>query len=754
MKGTLFSADFVKDSNQNLRLLELNTDTAIMTSDFPSVDLSGFFAALQSNNITQLDIIYKPYIHKELVDFISSSAASDATFITSIVEHPEDANTIYPSVVADADDKFILRLAYDESAILDSTYAKNRLEVFKLFTDNSINNTTVGHFYSSSASSVNTLDYTLNGDNIPDAAIKDIDESFNPIDFYKIGSEVDGETAQDRWTAFINNNKAEDKLIEQFHFHSSSLNSGKVTSARLISIVYGPNLDLVHIYSGKKTAIFEMPTNIGTEINTGSYSNKLGDHHYYEYTTNFIKDGSAGVLDSHHILMGDNSYKAIADVAIGELITSYFISGSPQIEGDLDSYTWSLPGSEFPSGSHVTSSELVFRDEKDLKYGGLVELKVDNDSVFVGVGKQFLIYDSGSDITSYKLSQHIDPATHYFYDRNANLIDIDEANFYVTTDQGLKLVELDVEDTDTYIISGSTAFNSIVSHNAPCFVAGTKITLGDGSLVNIEDVKIGDSVLSYNFRSALSEPQPVEGIGAKKVQKTVTYSFEDGTALEATLDHPLFCAKHGWVSSNPDYTSAVYNLSTKLASVGCEITRQDKSSVKVVDITINDKETVVYNLKTVAVNHNFYANEYLVHNRGGCFIAGTQITMFDGTTKNVEDVKVDEAVISFNTDKWEVENGFVTEVTERVVDTIVKIKFSDGTTLTTTPEHPIFVLHRGWPNARDLNNNDICIKGATLEEVSVVDVEIVNESTTVYNLLNVNDAHNFYANGVLVHNKL
>ena len=42
MKGTLFSADFVKDSNGNLRLLELNTDTGFITQEFQNFDFSNF----------------------------------------------------------------------------------------------------------------------------------------------------------------------------------------------------------------------------------------------------------------------------------------------------------------------------------------------------------------------------------------------------------------------------------------------------------------------------------------------------------------------------------------------------------------------------------------------------------------------------------------------------------------------------------------------------------------------------------------
>ena len=66
MKGTLFSADFVKDSSENLRLLELNTDTAFLTDALSDLDLSGWISVMSDNNITSVDIIYKPVIHRNI----------------------------------------------------------------------------------------------------------------------------------------------------------------------------------------------------------------------------------------------------------------------------------------------------------------------------------------------------------------------------------------------------------------------------------------------------------------------------------------------------------------------------------------------------------------------------------------------------------------------------------------------------------------------------------------------------------------
>jgi hypothetical protein len=185
MKGTLFSADFVKDSNGNLRLLELNTDTGIVQNELSNVNLTEFVNILQTNNIIELDIIYKPKIHSELVTYISNYITENCEFITSINLHDENIDTIYPSTVANTDTKFVLRMAYDESALFDSEYCKSRLNLYNLFTENNIRDYCAAYYHSSSLGEFDTLTREINDSNVPDVAIKDMDELFNLLIFSK-----------------------------------------------------------------------------------------------------------------------------------------------------------------------------------------------------------------------------------------------------------------------------------------------------------------------------------------------------------------------------------------------------------------------------------------------------------------------------------------------------------------------------------------------------------------------------------------
>lgn len=747
MKGTFFSADFIKDANNQLRLLELNTDTVVVDAQLSNIDWQPLIDVMSANSTTEIHVVYKPIMHAKLIDNFVAALGNSSLSNASITLYDEDLNTVYPNSPEDGAGKFILRLAYDESALFDSSYCKNRLEVYKLFWPHNTGDV-AQFYYSSSIDLYNTLDYKINTFNIPDATVKDIYESSSPIDFYKIGhSEL---LDEERWEAFILENKAEDKLIEQYHFHSSSLDENShITSYRTFFVVYGSALDTVNVLSYKNTAIFDAPSDLGSEVHDSVYSNRLEDKHYYEFTTNAFKVDGNGLLSTDKIQMSDESFKALGDIQVGDSIKSYFISGSPQVENDLNTMNWSHSGSTFPSGSYVTSSDVVFKNVEQLHYNGLVEYVVGSESLFSGTSKQFLVYDSSSDSTTYKHASLLDSDTDYFYDLNGNLIDLDQVNYYVTSDNNLEIVELDVEDTDTYIISGSTAFNGVVSHNAPCFAAGTLITLADGTKTAIENIQIGDSIKTFSFGKNVIENRKVQGVTQKMESKTIQLTMSDGTTIRSTFDHPFFNPVRGWVSGDPAFTKKKYGLTCSDLQIGELIQNYDGNVTTVADIVILTDKIKVYNLVSVEVNHNYYANDLLVHNR--CFVEGTKINLPDGSTKNIEDFEIGDEVLSCSAEGKQT-TGVVNGLSKSKVPSIIRLTLDNEIIIKTTSEHPFLVEDKGWVKAGHLESLDVC-KKADGSSALVSTVEVLKEETIVYNLLDVTEDHTFYANGILVHNK-
>tara|TARA_A100001201_G_scaffold86135_2_gene75956 strand:- start:1944 stop:4235 length:2292 start_codon:yes stop_codon:yes gene_type:complete len=763
MKGTFFSADFVKHSDDSLRLLELNTDTTIVESQIDDIDWSPLFNIIDTNNITELAVIHKPYLHQDVVDHLSASVIASASYITTMSMYEENIYSLYALSPDDSDSKFILRLAYDEGAVFDSSYCKDNIQALNLFTDYNSGSLVTPYYHSSSTAGDirNTLDNLINPANVPDAVVKLNEGNYrNPLKFYKIGQE--DQNNSDRWSNFVSEIKDEDTIIQQFNYNSSAVSSSKMSSIRSFNIVYGSNLDIINLLDYKVYSSFELPTDLSSEYNASSASNLLDDKHYFEFSTNFIKFGLNGLYESHSIYKADDSVITLGQAAVGDSLKSYFISGSPQVEQDYIIKGWSVSGSTLPSGSYVTASSVVFKDSTPIKHGSLVELLIDDDPIYCGTGKQFLIYDSGSDQIRYELAGYLNQDTHYLVDVSGSIKDITEANFYLTPDT-LNIVELDLEDTDTYIISGSTDINGAVSHNAPCFVAGTKIETEFGEK-NIEDIDAGDIVLTYNHATNETQYKEVRQVCMCSKEKTVVYVFDNNKTLEGTFDHPLYCPEKGYVSYKPNLTSEMYDLVVEQIEIGDNILTANNEEVTVIDMEESPVLKTVYNLKKVEDNHNFFANGLLAHNR--CFVAGTEVKLSNGDTKNIEDIIPGDSIISFNEDSKKKESREVTEVNSFSSEHIIKITLADGTVISSTDDHPYYV--DGYKLASvdpDSTNADYDLPDDVIQlstgdfvynfEGDLIEISSIEEIEGSVNtfIITVDGNHNFYANSILVHNK-
>jgi len=93
---------------------------------------------------------------------------------------------------------------------------------------------------------------------------------------------------------------------------------------------------------------------------------------------------------------------------------------------------------------------------------------------------------------------------------------------------------------------------------------------------------------------------------------------------------------------------------------------------------------------------------------------------------------------------------------------VYTVEFSDGTTIVATAEHPILVINSpvtglgGWTRVDELTfgNEIVCHDPYRIgrpEEVFVISATANEERVPVYNL-HVDGPHEFYANGILVHN--
>jgi len=635
MKGTLFSTDFVKDFDGNLRLLELNTDTGFTDSSLQHFDFTEFANVLNSNSITKIHIIYKLFADN-FVSLLESYVNENLPQITSFVKALEEPNSIYPTTVVDADDTFILRLAYDEAAVFDSTYCANTVDTYKLFHENN-DLTSIAEFsYTSDEFTHNNLPVRFNPSNLPDFAVKPYSSAYlSLLNFHKVGTDVAlGATDQERLANYLATFEPGTALIQPFYNNPSD---SKSKAIRSYSIIYGPTLDLVSLGSFETEALLTKPESI--EFNATEIKNIVDKKHYYELATNFVKSVDGGVFEGQEIIKADDTGVVVEDAVIGDVFRSFNITDSPDSDDISVIYQWRHQGSQFPSGSEAVDTSLVNKREYDVVYNFINKITLEDGSNFrLGPNLLILVYDIQEDALRYQAVGTVDPTRFRIPNVNNELLTV-TSNETEILDGAHKTYVLDMEETDTFFINNGGVGIKLITHN--CFVEGSLVTNGDGEQVKIETLQPGDSVQSAKLDGNggfTLESKPITDI--LKLKKSLTYKVHvGGKILEGTGDHPMYV--------NGD------KVKIKDLKAGDKLTNSKGELVEITEIEICEKEKHVFNLIGVADNRNFFVEDYLLWNKGppptlSCFIAGTQITLANGDTKNIEDIVEGDIVVSYN----------------------------------------------------------------------------------------------------------
>lgn len=753
MKGTLFSADFVKDSNGELRLLELNTDTAFWSGSLPNLDYTDFFSVLSSNSIDTVDIIYKP-VHIDFVNHLSESIQGHST-VTSFNKHEEEGTTIYPTSIEDASNKFILRLAYDESAIFDSTYCKSTLELHKLFIEASETGSIPPMYISSSDVFYDGLVREINTDTYPDLVIKEEKYIRQPLKFYKVPT-ADGVTIQDSFDTFLSEHYSDSDIVMNYLTATGSNH----TSIRSFNIIYGSNLDVVNLTTLEPSALFSKPDSLTL---SGSL---VSPKHYYEFTTNYPKymnDTSfGGLLEDEEISDVNGNPVQISNAVVGDTFKSFYIEGTPNTDSVSVFTAWSYPGQTLPSGSYVTSSVLINTIEQPLPYNLVTHLHYGSGSFRANGGQHILIYDSDQDLIRYEEVAQIEPGIHKVFRLNGTLVDITENDFEVLNEDGLSTFILDLEETDTFALHDSDVNIKIVTHN--CFPEGTRILLSDGTYKNIEDLTTSDVLLTYNKEKGKYGAGTASSIRVSTQNELVHISTEHGDDIKSTPLHRFYVEEKGWLHAQD-------------VEVGDSLFNKDGILVKVKSIESLKGEFEVYHLIDVKDNHTYFAEDVLVHNFKiiCCFSAGTRITMSDHSEKFIEEIRVGDEVFGWDGEKLVPAKVIDTNDTYtvgnhaercRVLGDEPSLYTINETGIEFTPEHP-FLTKDGWkalspdPNQepfkteqepKSLKLGDFINVNGEWEEVKEIRVVRSNPDEQVYNIT-VEGVHSYLAEGIIVHNK-
>ncbi|MEK4527884.1 MULTISPECIES: polymorphic toxin-type HINT domain-containing protein [Paenibacillus] len=156
------------------------------------------------------------------------------------------------------------------------------------------------------------------------------------------------------------------------------------------------------------------------------------------------------------------------------------------------------------------------------------------------------------------------------------------------------------------VINKATTTTTKVVKACNCFTAGTKVQI-DGGEKNIEDIEVGDKVLSKDEETGEQAYKEVTAL--HRNEKDTTYKLTVGNQIiETTDNHPFWVESKGWV------------LAVDL-KVNDKLVQSNRNHLKIdnIEIVQHDKKVKVYNF-TVAEFHTYFVSSLgiWVHNIGGC----------------------------------------------------------------------------------------------------------------------------------------
>lgn len=141
-----------------------------------------------------------------------------------------------------------------------------------------------------------------------------------------------------------------------------------------------------------------------------------------------------------------------------------------------------------------------------------------------------------------------------------------------------------------------------------CFTPETLITMADMSFKRIDEVVVGDIILSYSEELGQNVPSTVTGIITRVERPMFQYTFANGKILNASEDHPLYVVGKGYASINPTVEYKEMGI-PKTISIGDYVLDESRNEIQIVNIVPIHYPETVYTFQ----NSVFYANGVLVY---------------------------------------------------------------------------------------------------------------------------------------------
>jgi hypothetical protein len=473
------------------------------------------------------------------------------------------------------------------------------------------------------------------------------------------------------------------------------------------------------------------------------YNFSLDGNHTY-VANNLVVHNKCFIAGTE-VLMQDGTWKNIEDVQIDEVLIGK--DGSENQILKLHRPTLGINDHWLPHKQRMVSiNNSEFATSEDHMFFTTAGWKAP-DAESCNLVHKHTIEAEGFTVTQLQIGDHI-------VKDDGNTVEVTSIDFQ-EDDPELQLYNFWTNGNHTYHVRMKDSQDSMLVHNK-CFIAGTKVLMQDGTWKNIEDVEIGESLIGENNSVNLVREfhRPTLGINDHWLPRKQRMVSINGSEFATSEDH-MFKTVDGWKAPDAESCNLIHKDVIKLEQmtvtqlkVGDAIINAEGSAYKVhsIEFQEDDPELQLYNFnlysnRTYHVKLKGSDESYLVHNKGGCFTGKTLVTMSDGTTKQIRDVKIGDLVYNYNQTKIN-----CVLFVEKQVDNSFGFLYSPDQQHEpfATANHPLYINGRLSSLAPEQIYNSYPWLGRT-ELIETTNISPADGST-VYNLWTDGD-HTFVVNG-------
>lgn len=470
MKGTIIGSDILQTGN-DVKIIEINTNTTVLNDGADLLDYNPLFQMLVDNGINELHFIYTKdssynpvsddlYMFEEKLK--EKCLENNITYFPYIV--PRSSVTV--PYIEDSTNKFILRQAYDVTALVDETYCADKFGFCNLMSDSDYIPKT---YFNDPELGINTIDtVNLSNPNQPNYVIKsklpDYDNAVFP-EVYELSTQEELDSIKD--------NLGGNNLLQEFVYDEQNIINNRWTVIRSIDIIFGPQLDVINMGGYRTSTLVPMDFTENEFVEGTKKYNRKTRHKYINKKLYNQSEGIHYHTDSETMILNcDNTLTDINSIQVGDCIkTINFLDYNGNHGGNFDETIMINNGwngsleKTIETLTEVTSSlQSIGSSSVDMLF---VKITLENGISWDDTPETtYYIEESGSLATRFELVNNLHVGDKLVVNnRNTNTLEIVEITNLEMVWKEQTIYGLDFEPSDLFLVDiGNNLFT--IMHNS------------------------------------------------------------------------------------------------------------------------------------------------------------------------------------------------------------------------------------------------------------------------------------------------